>query len=133
MSKEQNCFEIQGTAVKSLGWMIDKLNKCNISDIENIFCKIATFLMKCVEIESSFTDNKYTISELEFYYCRDDHEDCYCHSYESYKKGYDHKQKQRLCWYFHGSGMDITIGDGKNIYGGILIRSVLENKELLIS
>jgi hypothetical protein len=33
------------------------------------------------------------------------------------------EQAKSNTWYFHGSGLDITFGD-KEIYGGILIRSI---------
>jgi len=38
-----------------------------------------------------------------------------------------HRAKKQLslgCWYFHNSGFDITCGDGKGRYGGILLRGI---------
>eukprot|EP01022_Parablepharisma_sp_SALTPOND_P028905 TRINITY_DN71_c0_g1_i2.p1 TRINITY_DN71_c0_g1~~TRINITY_DN71_c0_g1_i2.p1 ORF type:complete len:1405 (+),score=173.34 TRINITY_DN71_c0_g1_i2:13186-17400(+) len=67
--------------------------------------------------------------EIEFYINHPNHPDKYTHS--------DEDQKRPGCWYFHKygksykggtyKGLDISIG-GKNHYGGILIRSLL-NKE----
>lgn len=61
-------------------------------------------------------DNWYRLLDIEFYYYAPDlHEDVYAHKHES--------QLQSGKWYFHGSGIDITIGNGKH-HGGILIRAI---------
>lgn len=58
----------------------------------------------------------YRLLDIEFYYyCDKVFEDVYAHKHEA--------QLQSGKWYFHGSGIDITIGDGIN-HGGILIRAV---------
>jgi len=57
----------------------------------------------------------YRITEIEFYYSGNSHKDSYIHGHEL--------QQQKGKWYFHGSGIDITFGDG-NTYGGILIRAI---------
>lgn len=57
----------------------------------------------------------FDLCELEFYFHSKMHPDPYVHM--------DRMQKINGQWYFHGSGIDITIGDGIN-YGGILIRGI---------
>lgn len=57
----------------------------------------------------------YRITEIEFYYKGETHDDSYIHSHKL--------QQQKGKWYFHGSGIDVTFGDG-NTYGGILIRAI---------
>lgn len=61
-------------------------------------------------------DALYRITEIEFYYKKGEfHNDSYIHGHEL--------QKQKGKWYFHGSGIDLTFGDGE-AYGGILIRGI---------
>ncbi len=125
MDADKNRFEIQGDgAIDTLCGILDKLHYCKEFEIESLFYEIAEYLMKYVTIFGK--GKNYFITELEFYYCREDHEDCHCHAYNEYKNRKNHPQKFGLCWYFHGSGMDITIGNGKDIYGGVLIRSVCD-------
>ncbi len=58
----------------------------------------------------------YRITEIEFYYKNDkSHNDTYIHGNEL--------QKQKGKWYFHGSGIDLTFGEGES-FGGILIRAI---------
>lgn len=72
--------------------------------------------------------NNYIIREIEFYYYSNIHQDCYCHksprqltnSNLYFHRFKDHEKYQRL----KQKGIDITIGDGKNCYGGILIRAI---------
>lgn len=63
-------------------------------------------------------DQQYRIIETEIYYFdADNHPDPYVHCAE--------EQLEAGNWYFNGAGLDITFGDdGKNIYGGILIRGI---------
>jgi hypothetical protein len=70
----------------------------------------------------------YELCELEFYYNSSDHDDPYIHG--------DEMQKTNSQWYFHGSGIDITLGCSENnSYGGILIRGIkdIENFSKFIS
>ncbi len=61
-------------------------------------------------------DALFRITEIEFYYKNAEyHIDSYIHGHEL--------QKQKGKWYFHGSGIDITFGDGE-AFGGILIRAI---------
>jgi hypothetical protein len=65
----------------------------------------------------------YRIVECEFYYYHEEHhKDPFVHGHQ--------RQKESLGeWYFHGSGLDITLSDGI-AYGGILIRAIsLVDKE----
>jgi hypothetical protein len=61
-------------------------------------------------------ENEYRFIDLEFYY----------YDEKVFKDVYAHKHPTQLQsgkWYFHGSGVDITIGNGINL-GGILIRAI---------
>lgn len=60
----------------------------------------------------------YRVTECEFYYhsYSDRHRDPYAHGHN--------RQKQTMGeWYFHGSGLDITLGNETG-YGGILLRGI---------
>jgi hypothetical protein len=62
-------------------------------------------------------DKYYRIIDCEFYYYSKNHADPYVHGHQ--------RQKESLGeWYFHGSGLDITLSNGDN-YGGILIRGLV--------
>jgi 3-methyladenine DNA glycosylase Mpg len=78
------------------------------------FAKIANDLMnRNVLIVGK---SRYRLTELEFYYFNAQmHPDPYVHK--------DDMQLQIGKCYFHGSGLDITFGDGQN-HGGILIRAI---------
>lgn len=65
-----------------------------------------------LQINNSF----YRLIDIEFYYYAEGvHEDVYAHQHVA--------QLDTGQWYFHGSGIDITFGNGKN-FGGILIRAI---------
>lgn len=68
----------------------------------------------------------YRITECEFYYYNEsNHPDPYVHGHERQKTSIGE-------WYFHGSGLDITLS-GNNSYGGILLRGITEvNKESIV-
>ena len=79
---------------------------------------------------------KYRICEIEFYLRCDNHKDEYTHCNDD--------QLNYGSWYFHkfgnGSykggtfkGLDITLGNSKNKYAGILIRSIydIKNKKMI--
>jgi hypothetical protein len=58
----------------------------------------------------------YRLLDIEFYYyAPNSFEDVYAHKHEA--------QLQIGKWYFHGSGIDITFGNG-TCHGGILIRAI---------
>jgi hypothetical protein len=81
--------------------------------LDEKFGEIASALMNdwLLQIENE----KYRIAELEFYFNSDTHQDSYAHGHS--------QQKSIGKWYFHGSGIDITIGS-QNALGGILIRAL---------
>jgi hypothetical protein len=86
---------------------IDNLN------IEKEFERIAYLLLN--EWILTMENSRYRITEIEFYYKSDTHNDDYTFAHELQKKiGH---------WYFHDNGADITFGDG-NYYGGIFIRAI---------
>lgn len=82
-------------------------------DLAGSFARIADHLMnRCkLRVASAY----YRLAEIEFYYQSGLHPDKYIHGHEM--------QQECGRWYFHGSGLDITFGDGA-AYGGILIRAV---------
>jgi hypothetical protein len=85
------------------------VNNYSRSEIEESFSRIAKWLFANVQLQVN--EHIYRMLDIEFYYFSEEH----------FKDIYAHKDKMQLCygkWYFHGSGIDITIGDGKN-YGGI--------------
>ena len=104
-------------------------------DYQSDFDKIAKVLLN--ETELITKENSYRIREIEFYYHSDNHTDFYCHKNERQKKSnrlYFHRFKnpdkyERL----KQKGIDITIGNGKSIYGGILIRAIenIKTNEIL--
>jgi len=85
----------------------------NEDKIDDDFQRIAHELLNnwVLKVEDAF----YRLTEIEFYYSGNIHKDPYIHGNDL--------QKQKGKWYFHGSGIDITFGDG-NAYGGILIRAI---------
>lgn len=86
----------------------------NEGKIEEGFKRIANDLLNnwVLKVE----DALYRITELEFYYKKvESHNDTYIHGHDL--------QKQKGRWYFHGSGIDLTFGDG-DAHGGILIRAI---------
>ena len=74
----------------------------------------------------------YVIREIEFYYFSEHHQDYYCHK--------NPKQLTNSNFYFHRyvspekylnlkqKGIDLTIGNSYNCYGGVLIRAI-QNSE----
>ena len=86
--------------------------------IDESFERIANDLMNnwLLKIESEI----YRITEIEFYYKSESHNDPYSHGHVL--------QKEKEKWYFHGSGIDITFGTNET-YGGILIRAIYNFKE----
>ena len=96
-----------------------ELCKENIKiEYQDVFSKYANKLMNeyCLKVD----DKKYNLIEIEFYfYDKENHPDPYIYCNE--------KQKECGEFYFHGSGMDITFGNGI-CYGGILIRSIMNEE-----
>lgn len=81
--------------------------------IASCFDRVADQLLrKCLVI---LDDRTYLLSEIEFYYYSDIHQDPYVHRHPN--------QLKTGLWYFHNVGQDLTFGrDGS--YGGILIRGI---------
>lgn len=80
--------------------------------IKTIACELAT------ETALKINDNYYTIVDFEFYIHSKEMPDPQTHKKQ--------QQLQRGKLYLHASGIDITFGDGKENYGGILLRSVIK-------
>lgn len=125
-------------------------NKIDISN-EMYFNINSDIYKDCVNIDEKFAllsnnilnnfklniDEKiYSIQEIEYYYYCDEHKDSYTHKTKD--------QMQNCKWYFHKyhngtyksgtyKGMDMTFGNEKDMYGGILIRSICndETKEFI--
>jgi len=92
-------------------------------EVEIVFDKIADWLFNrvvlCVDNES------FRFIEIEFYYYSDKHPDTY-----TYRKK---EQLEHGRWYDHSSGIDLTFGDEKSNYGGVLIRGIknLKNEKYI--
>ena len=94
------------------------------------FDRIAKKLLNKFQLKT--LKNLYLIRELEFYYYSENHKDCYCHK--------NPRQLLNSSFYFHRfkdpekygrlkqKGIDITIGNTKDSYGGILIRAIQDCK-----
>jgi len=82
--------------------------------------RIAEKLMNDYKLQAR--DKWYRIVECEFYYSSKNHLDPFVHGHA--------RQKETIGeWYFHGSGLDITLANG-DAFGGILIRGIAAvNKE----
>ena len=97
--------------------IVEVMNASSYNDAENLekhFNRIAGLLMNRIVL--IVNKNRYRLTEIEFYY----------YSTGYHEDPYIHRNKLQLLagqWYFHGSGLDITFGDGTN-YGGILIRGI---------
>lgn len=84
------------------------------------FKRIAEKLMNDYKLRVN--DSYYRIIECEFYFKSQNHDDPYVHGHERQKSSIGE-------WYFHGSGLDITLSTGE-AFGGILLRSIAKvNKE----
>lgn len=94
-----------------------EMNSKSFKDEESLekhFIRIAYLLLNKVIL--IVDENQYRLTEIEFYFFNATcHEDPYIHK--------DEMQLNPNQWYFHGSGLDITFGDGIN-YGGVLIRGI---------
>jgi hypothetical protein len=91
-----------------------QINNESEDSLFNSFLGIANQLMN--EYHLQVRDNYYRIIDCEFYYHSPNHDDGYVHGHK--------RQKETLgAWYFHGSGLDITLANGIS-YGGILIRAI---------
>src|SRR3712207_4883049 len=84
---------------------------CSVS-----FTQIANMLMNKHVLQVGRT--YYRITDCEFYYHAQSHKDIYTHGHERQKTSIGE-------WYFHGSGLDITLG-GNDCYGGILLTAIAE-------
>jgi hypothetical protein len=85
------------------------------NNINGSFKRIAKDLMNKWAIQ--IVSKQYRIAEIEFYYNSEFHVDPYAHGHTL--------QNETGRWYFHGSGLDLTIG-GNGSYGGILIRAIYD-------
>jgi hypothetical protein len=93
---------------------IDTTSKQTVKDS---FSRIAEELFNhyLLQVNESY----YRLIDIEFYYLTGDnniHKDVYTHKHA--------EQRHSGRWYFHDSGIDITIGNGSNHYGGILMRAI---------
>ncbi|SFG29670.1 hypothetical protein [Pontibacter chinhatensis] len=90
------------------------INTSSRASVEESFFSIASKLMR--DYQLVVNEQRYRLVDIEFYYYAPGmFEDVYAHKHEA--------QLQVGKWYFHGSGIDITFGDGE-CYGGILIRAI---------
>ena len=103
-----------------IGKLQENIEKSNgsVEEMQCIFYETAKELMNnyVLKIED---DIEVELKEVEFYYYdKNKHPDDYTHGHNL--------QKECCKLYVHGSGLDITFGNGK-YYGGILIRGIKIN------
>jgi len=95
------------------------INTTNANTVQASFDLIAKNLFNNYRLKVN--DAYYRLLDIEFYY----------YAEGNYLDVYTHQHKQQLNsgkWYFHGSGIDITIGN-KTHHGGILIRAIAKISE----
>ena len=99
-------------------------------DYQSDFDRIAKVLLNEKELVTQ--ENFYRIREIEFYYYSAKHTDLYCHRNDRQLKNnslYFHRFKDPEKYVrLKQKGIDITRGNGKTIYGGILIRAIENTK-----
>lgn len=118
---------------KNLQNYIENVSKAE--EYEEIFWKSAKDLLSNYHIKCG--KNSFNIVEIEFYYYdKKLQPDCYTHCHDI--------QKNTLQWYLHrGSnngiksesrkGIDIAIGNGVDVYGGVLIRAIQDSEGNVIA
>jgi hypothetical protein len=91
-----------------------EVNNSTTDTIKKSFDQIADNLFNNFQL--LVNESYYRLLDIEFYYNAEGvHDDIYAHKHEA--------QLLQCKWYVHGSGIDITIGNGIN-HGGILIRGI---------
>ena len=106
-------------------YLKSELNTSSLSNKEQIasqFERVADHLLKRCML--TIDDRIYLLSEIEFYYYSDIHPDPYVHRHPNQLKSGQ--------WYFHNVGQDLTFGS-EGCYGGILIRGIATNNELIFT
>jgi hypothetical protein len=88
-------------------------------DMTGQFEKLASCLMNHFLFKVGKTDFRIVECEFYFFSIDDIHHDPYVHQ--------NRKQQECNTWYFHGAGLDVTIGNKQN-FGGLLIRGIADVK-----
>jgi hypothetical protein len=108
--------------MKNLKELLKSVNEIKgKDDASKIFYEIALELFNNYEIRKG--KEVYDFLEVEFYYYTDNHKDVITYP----------RTSEVGKWFFHQSGVDITFDSNSKRYGGILIRSLLKNKEIVIT
>lgn len=95
--------------------LLSILNENSTCDeIQTVFSKIADILLCKSHIETSF--GKYRLLEIEFYFYNPNHKDTVTIP----------RKEDAGMWWLHEYGVDISFKSESNYYGGILIRSILD-------
>lgn len=95
------------------------LRNVNIGELENRFKNIAQLLFQEYHIKKG--NDIYDFIEIEFYYYTKGHEDII-----TYPRTIDAGK-----WYFHPSGVDLSLHSDAESYGGILIKSIKHGDEII--
>lgn len=91
-----------------------EINSFSSETIDQSIDDIAQELFRNFKLQVN--ESFYRLIDIEFYYYAEGlHEDIYAHQHQA--------QLESAKWYFHGSGIDITFGNGKH-FGGMLIRAI---------
>lgn len=90
----------------------------NSTDPNEDFKRLAELILnkKVLKVNNQL----FRICAIEFYYNLKSHQDKATHKHK--------RQKTNGEWYFHGSGLDITIGN-EEAFGGILIQAIMKIDE----
>lgn len=127
MQLENSMIKFETKKIKNMETFEDLFKEFQSEkDMTNQFTEIANNLMNYFVIRANRKD--YRLAEIEFYlYEKDKHKDDFIHAKIIKDKPNDSAKHQIKmgCWYFHYSGIDLTFGNGKNRFGGILIRSLV--------
>ena len=103
------------------------------TDYDTIFYQFSDYILNNTKL--TINNKDYNIIEIEYYLRCPDHKDDYTHMTKD--------QLQNMKWYFHKyhngtyksgtyKGLDMTFGNKKDQYGGILIRSIYSKDSGLI-
>lgn len=100
--------------METLEKLLSILDGCSsVDSIESTFSKIADILLSKSYIKT--VNGNYRILEIEFYFYNKNHMDDVTIS----------RSAEEGMWWLHDWGVDLSFkSDGKNFYGGILIRSI---------
>lgn len=104
--------------MENLNYLLSVLNdSSSAEDIQSTFAKIAKILLFKSHIKTSY--GNYRILEIEFYFFNQNHKDTVTM----------YREEEPGMWWLHEWGVDLSFKSEKEYYGGILIRSILDEED----